>query len=71
MGHTEAITGLQFSSKKIFTSCLDGKLCVWDLSGFDNDSVLCKQTIEEHDNDEEDCQMVQDALKVVDNYIRI
>jgi len=69
-GHSDAITGLQFSPKRIFTCCLKGKLCVWDTSRFDDGSVLCKQTIEKDDNDEDDCEIVQKALKAVDNYIR-
>lgn len=54
----------------MFTASLDGTLSVWDAAGFTEETVFGKKQIEEFDESDEDCEKVQQAIKVLSNYIR-
>jgi len=56
----------------MFTGSYDGKICVWDCSGLEQDTIF-GNVIKDDDNDDnrnEDSDNVQRAVKALDSYIR-
>ncbi|RWS23668.1 WD repeat-containing protein 86-like protein [Leptotrombidium deliense] len=67
--HTNEITGLQVVFGKMFTTCSDGKMCVWSISGLKDETVFGSKHAKESQQNEEDCEAVKEAIHVVDYFV--
>lgn len=52
----------------MFGSGSNGKLCVWDVGGIQDDTIFNRAAAEE-DDEEDDCEAVKRAIQVVDKYL--
>ncbi|XP_074595896.1 uncharacterized protein LOC141851020 [Brevipalpus obovatus] len=68
-GNFEVLTGLKCAGQRVFTCGISGKLCVWDTSGIQDDTIFGKRVVEEID-EEDDSEDVKTAIRVVDKYFR-
>ncbi|XP_076327644.1 uncharacterized protein LOC143234284 [Tachypleus tridentatus] len=71
-GHTHAIMCMEVVKGKLFTGSYDGTMRVWDTTGVTDETVFGSgiDETDAKDEDEDDSEEIQKALKSIDPYIR-
>ena len=73
-GHSDSMTQLEVIPGRLFTSSVDGSICVWDSKGLRAETVFGE--INENDDEEDglsdtdDGSEVIEAVRVLEKYLR-